>query len=245
MSMMKEIWNFKITYDFRLLPASFLLLGLLALAGYCGKRYYIDRNVTAEQKFVLQAVEDFNVRRLWSGRAWGTLFDHCGVTLTADHVPAETVDDGEAFVGKQAVRSGGLIDAAHYGVWTCDKPPAPIIEGMPVTIIGFPAGSKHGTSRNGYVHFKRTSSGSPNYEKPTWIVLFDDFEPVVGGMSGGLVIDAANRPVGILVTQNASATLTKDDLKRAPEEFDKTLDAYQSSDIVSLKEYWDLALNDK
>jgi hypothetical protein len=103
---------------------------------------------------------------------------------------------------------------------------------MPVYILGYPAGSKQPTLRQGKVYLRRPSSGSYGYELSTWVVVFDHApeiltEPVVGGMSGGIVTDVDLNPVGILVTQNSPADIDRDG---RPE---------QSADIVGLLDAYD------
>jgi len=192
---------------------------------YTGKRYFKDRNLTPTQKYISSIIEDFNVRRHFDGRAWGSFWDHCGVTLTADHVPAAMADDGTAFVGQPVTRSLGLIDAAHYGEWECGKPRDPAI-GESVWVIGYPGGSLHPSYRKGEIYLKREESGSPDYEHPTWIAVLHTDEPVVGGMSGGIVISEDGTPLGILVTQNSSTYIEKFQSEK------------HSSDFVALSDYW-------
>jgi len=204
------------------------MLGLI-FVGASLHAYFLKKNFTPTQRYISSVVKEFNVRRHFDGRAYGTFWDYCGVTMTADHVQAEMEDHGESFVGKPAERSHGIIDAAHYGRWSCDEPREPTI-GERVAVIGFPGGSEHPTLRRGEIHAKRIDSGSDGYEKPTYIVVFHSGEPVVGGMSGGIIISGDRTPLGPLVTQNS------------PAYFPKFEDEKHSADFASLYDYWTFVL---
>ena len=141
-----------------------------------GYHSYKAKNYTAEQIYIKKMVEKHNLRRYWDGRSYGTLWDYCQATVTADHVIAISVDDGEAHVGKAPHRTGGMADVAHFGSWVCESP-AIFDEGDSVSIIGYPGGSAEPSIRRGQVHFKRSVSGSAGYETPTWIIVFDTAEP--------------------------------------------------------------------
>lgn len=201
----------------------FLFSRSVEAAGKAGYNSYVAKNYTAEQIFVKDAADSFNIRRYWDGRNYGTLWDFCGSTITADHVISNTIDNGEGQVGKTANRNGGIADVVHYGNWECESV-TEISQGDVVSIIGFPGGSSEPSMREGSVYIKRSVSGSDGYETPTWIVAFKSEEPVVGGMSGGIVIKD-NEPVGVLVVQNSPADLDGDGKED------------HSSDIVSLADY--------
>ena len=127
-----------------------IILGLVIIGWYCGHRYFVKKNFTPQQKYVNSVVEEFKVRRHFDGRAYGSFWDYCGITLTADHVPAEMVDEGVSFVGKPVHRSNGVIDGAHYGEWTCGAP-SNLKRGDKATLIGYPGGSDAPAIRNGEV----------------------------------------------------------------------------------------------
>ena len=220
---LSQEWNHRV--KLRLGWFVLLLIGIIALGFYIGKRFYIDRNLTPTQKYVASVVDEFNVRRHFDGRTYGTFWDYCGVTLTADHVPASMADDGIGFVKRPVHRSNGVIDGAHYGDWTCATPKY-IAEGDKVSLIGYPGGSEYPSIRKGEVYLRRSVSGSAGYEVPTWIVVFETQEPVVGGMSGGIVVNSSDVPVGIVVVQNSPADLNGDGEEQ------------HSADIVSLRDYW-------
>jgi len=178
---LSQEWNFK----FKIKLGTLLVLMLaLFLTGAFGHAYFIKKTLTPNQKYIASVVSDYKVRRHFDGHAYGTFWQYCGVTLTADHVLAELVDEGEAFVGKRVNRSFGVIDAAHFGKWKCEEPREPIIGD----------------------------------------------EPVVGGMSGGIVISEDGTPLGPLVTQNS------------PTYFLPLKAQKHSADFVALHDYWDFVL---
>ena len=210
-----------------LIAVAFVLIG-----GHCGYQYFVAKNFTPTQKYIKSIVTEYDVRRHFSGQAYGTFWDICSVTITADHVPAEMTDDGVSFVGRPVTRSNGIIDAAHYGEWGCDAPRAPIV-GEKVSIIGYPGGSVHPALRKGEIYLKRGTSGSPGYEQATWIIVFDSGEPVVGGMSGGIVISEDGTPLGPLVTQNSETFFAKFNASK------------HSSDFVALSDYFEHVIETK
>ena len=193
---------------------------------------YKAKNYTAEQIYVQTMVDMHNLRRYWDGRSYGTLWDYCQATVTADHVIAISIDDGESYVGKTPQRSGGLADVAHFGTWMCETPEK-FDEGDPVSIIGYPGGSAEPSIRKGQVHFKRSVSGSAGYETPTWIIVFDTPEPVIGGMSGGIVLNQDDKAIGVLVVQNSAADLNGDG------------ELQHSADVVSLYDYHLIAIENE
>jgi hypothetical protein len=224
---LSQEWNF--IFKVKLGTILFLALSLITL-GAIGHAYFIKKTLTPRQKYISNVVSDFNVRRHFDGHAYGTFWDNCGVTLTADHVLAELVDEGETFVGDRVNRSFGVIDAAHFGKWKCDPPRKPVV-GEKISVIGYPSGSVHPALRYGEIYLKRGESGSDGYDMPTWIAVFYDDEPVVGGMSGSLVISEDGTPLGVLVTQNS------------PTYFHKFKAEKHGSDFAALHDYWNYVLN--
>ena len=201
------------------------------IAGAFTYAYIAKTGRSDGDKIIQKITKDYKVRRYFDGRIWGTFWDYCGVTFTADHVVAGLPDDGVGFVKKPAHRSLGLIDATWYGKkWKCETVTNPE-NGMPVYMIGYPSGSDRPSLRQGRVHTRRNSSGSEGYQISTWIIVFDGkevaSEPVVGGMSGGIVTDMAFNPVGILVTQNSPADFNGDNVYE------------HSADVVGLKDTYD------
>jgi len=208
----------------------FLIMGIIALGFYSGKRYFFDKNFTPTQRYVASVVDDFKVRRHFDGRVYGTFWDHCGQTITADHVVSGMADGGAEFVGQDPWRPDGVLDVASYGDWKCG-PPKSVAEGVAVSLIGYPGGSADAAIRRGKVYFHRSVSGSAGYEVPTWIVVFETREPVVGGMSGGIVIDEDRNPLGVIVVQNSPSDLDGDEIED------------HSADIVALSDYYEANSN--
>jgi len=202
----------------------------------------IAKNTVAElsEREAIEAhiVETHSMTRGFENNAYGTYWAHCGLWVTAGHVHSETLGATPSPVAREAI-AGFEIDAAFYGErWECEAPPD-LKEGQSVWIAGYPGGSDALAMRRGEVYIKRNASGSDGYEGATWIVVFPKnnlaawlSEPVAGGMSGGIVIDAESRePFGILVTQNSPTTL---------QAFGN--DPVHSSDVVSLRDAHDLLL---
>jgi len=96
---------------------------------------------------------------------------------------AISMDMPTAFVGRRVNRSFGVIDAAHFGEWSCGEPRAPVI-GEKVSVIGYPSGSVDPALRRGEIYLRRE-------------------------MSGGLVISDDGTPLGTLVTQNSATYIPK------------------------------------
>jgi len=224
---LSQEWNY--AFKVRLGPFLLLLSGFIFM-GWCGHSYFVKKTFTPTQKHISSIVSEFNVRRHFDGRIYGTYWDDCGVTITADHVPGDMFEDSEDWVGKPVHRSMGIIDAAHYGDWSCKTSPREPVVGEKVSVIGYPGGSMHPSLRRGEIYIKRSVSGSPGYEKPTWIIIFYGEEPVVGGMSGGIVISEDGTPLGPLVTQNS------------PTFFQQFGGEKHSADFVALHDYWEFVL---
>ena len=202
--MIDKIWNFRITYDFRAVPLLFLLSGILVLAGYCGKSYYVDKNFTPTQKLSAELQEKYQVTRKFQNNrttyAWGTFWHHCGAWITADHVDSAFGRIAPEFVKGAQWRPEGKLDATLWtDDWKCDyRVPT---NGEEIKVIGFPQRSESAVFAKGRILQNRGSSASSGYEAATWIVVFETgVEPVSTGMSGGLVLDENDLPIGVLVT---------------------------------------------
>ena len=146
--------------------------------------------------------------RLWGG--WAT--SGHGMTDVGGRRPPFATGHVESW-------PGGLDAALVGGTLPREAPPSPR-EGQRVVALGYPAGSRHIETRSGAVYIARMPG--------QWIVKMDDAdEPVVTGMSGGPVIDAAtNEPLGILITRNSPADLDSDG------------DADESYDFTALSDVW-------
>lgn len=221
-----------VRWMFRIILLS-LILGAVIFA-------WVTRKTTAENVVIEnKIVKDFDVRRGVSDTSYGTYWKYCGGWFTADHVHEAMNLDAPKFIKHAVVRAPGVIDAAWYGKnWSCAAPLGPEI-GMPVYVLGYPGGSDKPSLRRGKVHFQRTESGSEGYQTGTWIVVFEprdnaglSGEPVVVGMSGGIVTDMDINPIGLLVTQNSPTDL----------DGDGALD--QSVDIVGLDDAYHILIKE-
>ena len=159
-------------------------------------------------------------------QTYGSFFSHWDGWITAGHVLTEAAGLMPPFTkGKSESWPDGM-DAAVIG---CTLPliaPDPPRAGQDVIIKGYPAGSRHLEERRGSVYFERAPG--------VWIAhIKTPDEPVVTGMSGGVVVDASSGlPIGILITRNSPADLNAD---RDPDE---------SADFTALYDVWH-ALNNK
>jgi hypothetical protein len=153
-------------------------------------------------------------------QTYGSFFAWWDGWITAGHVITEAADLVPPFCQGDCITWPDGLDAALIG---CTLPliaPDPPRAGQDVIIKGYPAGSRHIEERRGAVYFER----SPG----TWIAhIKTPDEPVVTGMSGGMVMDAQTEfPIGILITRNSPADLNSD---RDPDE---------SADFVALCDVW-------
>ncbi|WP_427452152.1 transglycosylase SLT domain-containing protein [Litorimonas sp. WD9-15] len=176
-------------------------------------------------------------------QAPGTFFEVRGSLLaTAAHVRDAQMGTVPPFTSGKYDCAPGVLDACLIGriPATWPRPPVPV-EGQSGFVIGFPGGSGLPSERRATVHFKRSVSGSPGYEMPTWIARIepcpDDVDaatpesalcqPVFVGMSGSpFTVDGV--PIGIVVAQNSRADLNND---RDPD---------QSFDFVAMSDVWDV-----
>ena len=183
----------------------------------------------APPPLVTRPVESFEtgtVRRHFYNEAgfqtYGSFFSGWNGWITAAHVLDEAQGLAPPFADGNIEKWPDALDAALIGcTLPQDQPPAPRSSQM-IKCIGFPAGSSYPAVREAKVYIERPS-------KPdTWIahILAPD-EPVVTGMSGGVVIDVQTEtPIGIIITRNSPADLNND---RDPDE---------SLDFVSLSGVW-------
>ncbi len=176
-------------------------------------------------------IRELEVRRHFynqpSFQTYGSFFAHWGGWITAGHVLTSAADIIPPFANGH-VQSWPLgLDAAVMGCTLPSQPPKPPRMGQRVIIKGYPAGSRYLEERQAKVYYERKSAtefGSSS----TWIahILLPD-EPVVTGMSGGVVVDAqSNIPIGILITRNSPADLDSDQ------------DPDESCDFVALSDVW-------
>jgi len=187
----------------------------------------------------------FNIIRFFNGRSWCTYWqpwlpemitawvsaEHCHQEMGGQTPPAIDADT--------VVTEPTSFDAVRYSIAKPSARPRAMIEGEEdgegVFIVGYPAASGEPTLRRARVYFKRQFSASATYDKPAMIILIETprryvsgaaYEPVIGGMSGGGVFSLSYEPLGVLVTMNGQADLTKDGIPDS------------SADATTLREVW-------
>jgi hypothetical protein len=198
---------------------------------------------TNDEYVIGQINDKFNVRRYFNGSAWCTYWqpwaDVDNGWISAEHCHRQMLGDRPPYVSNstEAFRLAGQIDGVYYGTTRPARRPRDMIEGEQVYIMGYPGGSDDPSLRRGTVYIKRTFSVSDHYEQPTVIVIIPTqkeytsgvaYEPVIGGMSGGIVTGLSFEPLAILVTQNGQTDLTGDGIPDS------------SSEVVPLNEVWEL-----
>ncbi len=177
-------------------------------------------------------IRELEVRRHFynqpSFQTYGSFFAHWGGWITAGHVLTSASDLAPPFA-KGLVQSWPQgLDAAVVGCALPSQPPKPPRTGQRVIIKGYPAGSRYLEERQAKVYYERKPLTGSTEAGSTWIahILLPD-EPVVTGMSGGVVVDAqSNTPIGILITRNSPADLDSDQ------------DPDESCDFVALSDVW-------
>ena len=128
------------------------------------------------------------------------------------------------------IRPGGL-DVALFGCTLPSRAPQALRHGDRIRIRGYPAGvtaPDHYEVRNGIAYMDRPEE-MRNGDAPSWIVQFDDGQPLaIGGMSGGVVtiVQGGETPAAVLITQNSRADLDGDG------------DEDHSSDVTELLDVW-------
>jgi len=171
-----------------------------------------------------QPDNEFDIRRHFYNetgfQTYASFFAHWGGWVTAGHCMTDVNDILPPFAKGELISWPDGLDGALIGCQLPEARPVSPQRGQPVTIKGFPAGSRYMEERAGTVYFER--------EPGTWIAHIErPDEPVVTGMSGGPVINAASgEPIGIVITRNSPADLNSD---RDPDE---------SCDFVSLAAIW-------
>ena len=192
---------------------------------------------SAQTKDVLSAItERYDIRRYFSGSAWGTYYGHWDGWITADHVFAEVRANPPEWVdGLPLARFPGEIDTVYYGDDLPSSIPREMRRGETVYIVGYPGGADQPTLRVGRVYWTRKERAGSDYIHPGTIVVMPnpgrfyrsaEYEPVVGGMSGGPIFSEDLEPLATLVTQNSMADLTGDLLPDA------------SADVIPLRDFF-------
>lgn len=154
-------------------------------------------------------------------QTYGSFFPLWGGHITAAHVFDASGELLPPFANGRVENWVGGLDAALIGCQVPHQcPPAPR-PNEDAYCIGFPAGSSHPAKRHAKIYITRPGTDH------VWIArITTPDEPVVTGMSGGVVVNGDGHPIGILITRNSPADLNND---RDPDE---------SFDFVSLAGVW-------
>ncbi len=146
--------------------------------------------------------------RLWNGWA------------TAAHVYQDMRKKAPDFATGTPIIGPEFLDAALFGVQLPDTAPPEPVPGQKLLAIGYPAGSSEPSERHAEVYLRRSSeSFIARIHAPK--------EPVVVGMSGGIVIDRDTaEPVGIIIVRNSPADLDFDGEKDESFDFVALSDLY-------------------
>lgn len=157
-------------------------------------------------------------------QCYASFFAHWDGWITAGHCMTETNDLLPPFAEGNLTSWPEGLDTAILGCRLPESRPIDPVIGQPIICKGFPAGARTLEIRHGKVYFERNPG--------TWIAHIElPDEPVVTGMSGGPVIDAATQhPIGVIITRNSPADLNND---RDPDE---------SCDFISLAAVWDAVM---
>lgn len=148
--------------------------------------------------------------RLWDGWA------------TAAHVYTEMSRTAPPFATGDRIIEPNFLDVAFFGTTLPPSRPPEPVEGQKLLAIGYPAGSLEPSAREAEVYLRRSSE--------TFIArIFTPHEPVVVGMSGGIVVDLETaEPVGVIVIRNSPADLDRDGQKDESFDFVALSDAYDA-----------------
>ncbi len=146
-------------------------------------------------------------------QVYGSFFQLWGGWITAGHVIRQMLNTSPPFASGQQILYPGQMDAALMGCTIPDQQPRAPVIGQKIVVAGYPAGSSTPSFREAEVYMQRPQTTD-------WIATISSpAEPVVVGMSGGVVYDATSKAiVGILITRNSPADLDADD--RADQNFD-------------------------
>ena len=157
---------------------------------------------------------------------YGTFYANWDGWITAAHVVRDMKYTTPPFASGDLIYQPDGLDAALIGCILPDTEPPQLREGMNLKVIGYPAGSQTPAVREGVVHYTVPGSGK-------WIIRIDNpHEPVVSGMSGGVVINTETElPIGIVIEANHKADLDQDP------ELDHSLN------VVSLCDVWNAVKN--
>lgn len=153
--------------------------------------------------------------RLWNGWA------------TAGHVYKEMNRTAPPFATGDRIIEPNYLDAALFGTTLPETRPPEPVQGQKLLAIGYPAGSGTPAERQAEVYIRRSSE--------SFIArILSPKEPVVVGMSGGIVLDLNSaEPVGIIVVRNSPADLDRDGEKDESFDFVALSDLYDAVQAVN------------
>lgn len=182
-------------------PLIFISFGVIVFFSQFSKAD-ISEKIPSELKLKRVFFSDSQIQ------TYGTFFYFENCWFTAKHVIDSMGDLSTTFpLGFQK----SILDAAY----SCEQlaiekikdviQASSIYSGQKVRVLGYPAGSENLAERIGEVYLKR-----PNQD--AWIgIIHSPDEPVVVGMSGGIVLEIdSNKVLGILITRNSPADLDAD-----------------------------------
>lgn len=152
-------------------------------------------------------------------QTYGSFFRIWGGWATARHVLTAMENRPPPFAKGSVLLGPDNLDYALIGCSVPEHPPAGPEPGQDLVAIGYPAGAHMPAIRRCRIYQKRPGG-------QVWIChILSPGEPVVVGMSGGLVFDEATRQIlGIIVHRNSPADLDGDG------------DADQSLDFVAMND---------
>lgn len=157
-----------------------------------------------------------------SQQTYGSFFRLWGGWATAGHVVSAMQHRPPPFAKGGVVLGGDALDVALIGCTLPDRAPALPYEGQELVAMGFPAGAHLPAIRRCKVYQRRPGS-------QVWISQISaPGEPVVVGMSGGVVFDERTQTlVGVIVHRNSPADLDGDGQLDQSLDFVALADAYQ------------------
>lgn len=161
-------------------------------------------------------------------QTYGSFFRLWGGWATARHV-VESMKLRIPHFATGEVRLGDEnLDAALIGCTLPSQAPAQPTKGQAVLCMGFPAGSSAASTRRGVVHLRRPGQAF-------WVArITAPTEPVVTGMSGGIVFDEQRGlPIGIIVHRNSPGDLDEDGVPDQSFDFVSLGDVYEVMNAAS------------
>ena len=226
----QTIRHFNLSWARRLLDAARLAYSLLGDKRVRGAKPRAANGVTTGQAAMLDVRRHYFFHAGHGVSCYGSFFRLWGGWATAAHVMEDMLFINPPFaVGDQLHRPAGL-DVCLIGCsLPLEEPPAPS-KGQELVVAGYPWGAQHVETRacEALYEMDHTDLRFRNSVGTFWTArIYEPAEPVVRGMSGGVVYDAkTGTPMGILTTANHAA------------DFDQDGDSDQSCDFVSLNRIW-------